>query len=430
MQRWATVRRTQRLLGPTVALGILAACSGSDAAPTPTTARPSLITTPTPSTVPGDGVMRIGLLLPRSGPGADLGEALTHAAELAVGEINTHGGVAGHSVELIGRDEGSDIATAGVGLSGLIAAGADVIIGPASSTIALGVLRQAVDAHKVVCSPTASALELDGFPDDGYFVRTIPSDRLQAAALADLISRSGRRTASIFAPDDDFGEGFRTALTAQLTSRGIKVDTTVAYDQSSEALTTVTAAAGDSRADLLVVIGEPASGSRVLAAVGASSDARVPIFVNDALRRTSLSESATAGAPLLARVHGVSPAALPPPGPFLQALTADDATRSIYYSAYAYDCVMLAALSAVAEGADDPAKLVAAMVENSSQGARCYDFATCSAKLVPGFNVDFDGVSGRLELDGNGEVTSAMFEEFAFDDMGRDITVGQIPINP
>ena len=36
----------------------------------------------------------------------------------------------------------------------------------------------------VACSPTAAAMALDDFPDRGLFVRTIPSDSLQAAAIA------------------------------------------------------------------------------------------------------------------------------------------------------------------------------------------------------------------------------------------------------
>ncbi len=228
MQRWETVRRTKGFAGRrhVLAVGLfatVAACTTKAAEPTGTTSLLEGIVTPAPPNPSTDGVLRIGLLLPRTGPAIALGSALGRAVGLAVNEINFRGGVGGHDVEIVSRDEGGDITTAGAGLVELIDAGVDVIVGPASSTVALGLLRQAVDAQRVVCSPTASAISLDGFPDSGYFMRTIPSDRLQAAALAELISRSGNRFASVFYPDDEFGEGFEASIRQELNSRGVEV---------------------------------------------------------------------------------------------------------------------------------------------------------------------------------------------------------------
>jgi hypothetical protein len=167
----------------------------------------------------------------------------------------------------------------------------------------------------------------------------------------------------------------------------------------------------------------------VLQAIAEATDNQIQIFVNDALRRSPLAAT-TATRPILSRVRGVSALAVPEPGAFLDAMAVRGPQQAVDYSAYAYDCVMLAALATISTGVDDPSLLVQAMVEVSSQGVRCYDFATCSEKLVPDYNIDFDGQSGRIELNPDGEVTSATFEEFAFDETGRDIPVGQIPINP
>lgn len=435
MQRWETERRTQRPIGrhqviAAVATAIITvACTGGSAVPTATTSLLEGTTTPTPAHSATDGVLRIGLLLPETGPGEIFGDALGRAAGLAVSEINLHGGVGGRDVEVVRRDEGSDIATAGRAMGELIDAGVDVIVGPASSNVTLGVLRQAVDARRVVCSPTASAISLDGFPDSGYFLRTIPSDRLQTVALAELISRSGSRTASVLFPDDEFGEGFEASIRQELNSRGVDVHKSIAYKTAATDVTALVGAVADGHSDVLVVIGDVTSGSRVLQAIAEGTDTQIPIFVNDALRRSPLAATA-ATRPLLSRVRGVSALAVPEPGAFVTDMTAVNPQQAIDYSAYAYDCVMLAALATVSTGGDDPALTIQAMADVSSQGVRCFDFATCSAQLVPSYNIDFDGPSGRIELNPEGEVTSATFEEFAFDEAGRDIPVGKIPINP
>ncbi len=431
MHGWATGRGAGALARSGVVVLLVAGCSGDDAPPTSTTLRPGLITTPPASTVPDDGVLRIGLLLPRSGPGAEFGKALETAAQVAASEVNAAGGVRGRRIDLLGRDEGSDAATASLGLSELVDAGADVIVGPASSTIALGVLRQAIDADRVVCSPTATAIALSDFPDSGRFMRTIPSDALQAEALAELISRSGRRTAGILYPDDEFGEGFEQNLATELAARGIGFSSATAYDPDAEDLSQAVAVAATGEPEMLVVVGEPSSGSRLLDAVGERSDPLTPVFVNDALRRTTLSESAKPSTrSLLARTSGVSPLASPPAGPFLEAMVAGDPTGPTNYAAYAHDCVVLAALAAVSVGTDDAFGLAAAMIEISGQGVRCTDFAECAGQLTSGFNVDFDGPSGRIEFDVTGDVTSATFERFTFDDTGRDVPAGRITVNP
>ena len=103
------------------------------------------------------------------------------AVEAAIQTINRGGGVLGRAVEHEVVDEG-----AGTGPDELLAADVDAIIGPASSNVALSQLSTIVQPGNgvVTCSPMATALALDDFPDNGLFFRTAPSDSLQMAAIA------------------------------------------------------------------------------------------------------------------------------------------------------------------------------------------------------------------------------------------------------
>ena len=60
----------------------------------------------------------------------------------------------------------------------------DVVVGPASSRVALGVLSEMIEAGLTVCSPTNTSISLRRFPDQNLYFRTIPSDALQAIAMA------------------------------------------------------------------------------------------------------------------------------------------------------------------------------------------------------------------------------------------------------
>ena len=184
-------RRTKTVWALAVAAGGLAACSSSAASP-PTAPPPSLEITST-SVAPrvDDGVLQIGVLLPSSGAGAAIGQSARAAIRVAVDLANQHGGVNGHPVQTYFRDEGADAVTASIGLDQLLANQVDVIIGPGSSNTTVALLPKIVQAGVAACSPSASALELDTFPDRGLFFRTIPSDSLQAEAIAKVIEQTG-----------------------------------------------------------------------------------------------------------------------------------------------------------------------------------------------------------------------------------------------
>src|SRR4051794_8714901 len=101
-------RRAFAATGVAFCLVSVAACS-DDATSGTTTSTVRVSSTAAPV---DDGVLRIGILLPRSGAGGPLGEPLTQAVQLAVKQINDAGGVNGAAIQLTMADEGDTIATA------------------------------------------------------------------------------------------------------------------------------------------------------------------------------------------------------------------------------------------------------------------------------------------------------------------------------
>ena len=305
----------------------------------------------------------------------------------------------------------------------------DAIVGPASSRVALGALDLIADARVVTCSPSATAMELSQRTDDGYFVRTIGSEALEAVALTSAMTHTGRSRLAVLYPDDPFGHDFADRLQSAFSRRREEVRP-VAYEPTAEQfnLPVREALAGDT--EVVAVVGSPPAGARVLAALarnGATPDV-VDIFVTSGLRRPDLSGLIDTLHPMAAaHIWGVSPLAEPRAAGFTARFAATWPTISVSYAAYAYDCTNLIALAAEAAGSDDSEAIRGQLTSVSEGGSPCSGFADCATALGNGQNIDLDGASGDVDLQDDGDVSDAWYDLFQFDEGGQDRS-GTMPI--
>ena len=77
------------------------------------------------------------------------------------------------------------------------------------------------------------------------------------------------------------------------------------------------------------------------------------------------------------------------------------------YSAESYDSAVLTALAAQAAGSDTGGAVAGELVNVSSGGEKCTDFAACLALLEAGEDIDYDGKSGPVEFSPAGDPTEA-----------------------
>ena len=262
-----------------------------------------------------DGVLKIGYLLPTSGDAANVGPPMISGIEIAIRDINAAGGVNGQPVSLVGGDEGSDASVTGVGADQLLnSEKVDVLIGPASSTTALSVLGRITGAGVLDCSPSSTALALEQFPDDGYYVRTAPSDRLQGVALAEVIAEGGYRTVALMSPNDDYGQGMADVLVDELRENGIRVTISYAYDASGTNFAPDVRQVLETDPEAIAVIGLPDTAGLVLRKLidlGAGPD-QLPTFVPDGLRVANLYQRVDPNRPeSTAGIRGTAVATVP-----------------------------------------------------------------------------------------------------------------------
>jgi branched-chain amino acid transport system substrate-binding protein len=399
------------------AAALAAGCTGSESGNDGSTAA---TTTSTIVSVPAtDGRLTIGVMLP---PATTLlRDALSGATEQAVVRINEADGVLGRPVRLVPVDEGETAATGSDAVQALLDADVDAIVGPSSSTIALSTLEDIVSSGVVSCSPTATSLSLDGFPDDGLFFRTVPSDSMQAEAIAEVAQQTGVQSVAIVHVDDGYGRPLARAVTDSLASIAIDVAATVGFASGDVELDDEVEQIATSGARVVILLSDSADGTQFLEALGSGLDigaARgrpTTIIVNDALRS---GESAQRVGALPAAVRdaivGVAP----------QAEAEDPATPfdpAGPFASNAFDCVTLIALAASQADSDLAADVAAQMSSVSAGGSVCRTFAECADDIAGGLLIDYNGPSGLTEIGAaGGDPVRARFDVFGFDDDGTD----------
>ena len=343
---------------------LVSACSGSTDSGSGTV---DTVTATSTTTHPDDGSLVIGAILPRGGSAADLGASMGDALAVGIAEINAAGGINGGPVRLITEEEGTNLATTELAVQSL-APRVDAIIGPTSSLNTLGVLSGAVEAGVLTCSPTASALALDNFPDQGLFFRTIPSDSLQASAIAKVVEASGSSTAVVVYLDDGYGRPFGEAAGTAIAALGTKVAATVAFTPNEESIAEAVTEVLANQAEVVAVIADDVTGPAIINAIDAAAVTRLTYVVNDAIRRPAPSSQPFSPG-LALRISGVSPIAYADSAAFTQSLRSVDPNSTGLYAHNAYDCLSIIALAAHAAGSNQPTDIAGAINSVTTSGS-------------------------------------------------------------
>lgn len=431
---------TLRLAAVATASALVLAGCGSDDDSEPTSSdSPSETGSPTEDApvAEGDGTLIFGSLLPATGSLAFLGPPEFAGVDLAVKEINEAGGVLGQPVEHVRGDSGdADSGIAPAESDKLIDAGADVIVGAASSGVSLTAIDKIMSAGVVMFSPANTSTAFDEAPYDkpDLYFRTAPSDILQGAVLANLLVQDGRKNVAIMARQDAYGETLASEITKNLEAQGSAVAVTQFYGEKAQSFDTQVQEIAGSGADAVVLVAFEETTSIVPQLVQAGTGPQdVPTYFVDG---NTADYSADSDVPLppgtLAGTKGTIPGA-ETAGDFKDRLLAVDPKLTDYsYSAESYDAVVTSALAAIVAGSDAGEAIAGALVDVTTGGEKCTTFADCAALLEadPAADIDYDGVSGPIEFSELGSPTAASIGIYEYDAKNKispvDYISGQI----
>jgi ABC-type branched-subunit amino acid transport system substrate-binding protein len=417
--------RSLRLLGLFLGLSLIAAACGDDDDDTATEEdssdtteeeaggnelAPPLGDAAPSCTGEADGTLSIGGLLPQTGDLSFLGPPEEAGAALAVDDVNAAGGALGADIVFTPGDSGdTDPDVANPTVQTHLNAGADVILGAASSGVSLNVIDAITGACVIHFSPANTSPEFTEYEDDDLYFRTAPSDILQGQVLADLMIEDGVASAALLARQDSYGEGLLQYTQLPFEEQGGEVVLDQVYDPEAQSFEAEVDAVVSADPDALVMIGFDES-SRILNALfeqGFTPDAK-QIYLVDGNIGNALGEAFTEPGTLVG-IKGTLPAAELTDDFRDRLLEVDPELIDYSYSAETYDAIIITALAAIAADTDDPAAVAAQINGVTRDGEACETFEDCAGLLADGEDIDYNGPSGPQEFSQPGEPTAASF---------------------
>jgi ABC-type branched-subunit amino acid transport system substrate-binding protein len=375
-----------------------------------------------------DGTLVIGSLAPETGDLSAIVESLRTPVQIAIDEINAAGGVGDAQVTLVTGDDGTDPEVASQTLDRMITSDkTDVIIGPASSGTALGILGK-VKGKALLCSGsnTAAQLTKDG-PNKtgGLYFRTAPPDELQGPALAELILSDGNSNVAILTRNDSYGVGFGKALSKALKQGGAKVAANVAYNAEGTNFDSDVEKALAKDPDSVVVLGFNDDGAKVVQTLieNGAGPADLPVYTADGMQGSSFGETVDPANPgVVSGMKGTAPAAAPAgvESPFQEVFGATGLDP--IFSSYYYDCTILAALAAVKAKSDDAADMAKAFQSNLTGSVDCNTFLTCKTQLLDGKKIHWRGASSSFDKFPKNQPKQGVYDVWSYDAAAEVVT--------
>lgn len=348
----------------------------------------------------GDEVV-IGIAGPLARPN---GRSMKLAAQMAVEEINKAGGIRGRQVRLEFADDSADASLA-IEVARQLRARPEVVavVGHVNSAASLkaatiynAVGNDSVPGDPVVqISPASSSPQLTGAGD--WTFRVCPTDLEFSPALARWASQLGRRRAAVLYANDDYGQGVMTTFRDAFTRAGGAVISSDPYlpavYENPSALDPYVQRAIARGADALVIGGQAPEALKIIAAARRLGYTG-PILGSDGL--TGVKD----GGPVADGVF-VSSAFLADKSSenarrFVQAYrAANNGELPDHRGAMTYDVIYL---------------LKEAIEEAGTNRAAIRDYVASVGTSRP----KFDGVSGAIQFDRNGDV------------VGKEVAVGVV----
>jgi len=384
-------------------------------------------TTPT-----SDKGLKIGSLLPTTGDLASVGQQMVGAVPLLVETVNACGGVNGEKVTLIEVDSQTDPKAGAAGMTKLATLDkASGVVGSFASSVSSAAVSIAVPNKVMLISPgsTSPVFTQKANKGDykGFWARTAPPDTYQALALAQLAKKKGFTKVSTVVINNDYGVGFEKAFVQAFEKLGgtvINKNKPVRYDPKAQTFDTeaVSTFAGKPEAVIGVLYAE--TGSLFLKAAyqqGLTKD--VQIMLTDGVKSDSFPGQVGRGSD---GKYIISGAVGTVPGSDGKAL---DALNKLWkekkgsspgeYAPQAWDAAALLTLAAQAAkentgvGISNKIKEVA-----NAPGEEVTDVCQGLKLLQEGKSINYQGASGNVDIDANGDVVG-VYDVWTVGDDGK-----------
>ncbi len=367
------------------------------------------------NTSPDKEYIKIGLLLPQTG---DLGgddQYMGNAARLAASEINDVGGLLDKEIKLIFKDTGTDSAKAATAATKVISEDHVIaIIGGDASSEALAIAPVAISNNVVQIAVGATSPEYTNLDDNNYCWRTPPSDAFQGKALAKYL-KPKYSTAGIIYIDNSYGKGLKNAFKTAFGLDKILIE--VAFPENPGtgfSYKLVIDSVLATNPDMVFVIAYYKSGASIINTLITENHTTDNWYGSEALKNNDFLTEAGNSANGL---NGVAP--LISAGKSANFFRTNfiniygEQTFDALWGGYTYDAMALLGLAIKKAGEYTPNAIKNALSEISNPpGDTIYagEWEKAFNILDNGGEINYQGASGDIDFDQNGDVTDTRYE--------------------
>ena len=395
---------------------LLGACDNANNTNTTTDTNPG--NTTAGNTTDSSQGLKIGSLLPATGDLASIGQQMSGSVPLLVETVNACEGVNGKPVNLVAVDDQTDPRAGAAGMTKLATldkvAG---VVGSFASSVSTAAVSVAVPNQVMIVSPgsTSPVFTEKAQKGDfkGFWARTAPPDTYQALALAQLANQKGFKRVSTVVINNDYGVGFEKAFIEAFEKLGgtvINKDQPVRYDPKAQTFDTEAAAAFAGKPDAVIAVLYAETGSLLLkTAYERGLTEGVQILLTDGVKAPTFPEQVGKGADgkyLLAGALGTVPGSDGKALADFNKLWQEKKGGSPgEYAPQAWDAAALLVLSAQAARENTGVGISNKIREVSNEpGTEVTDVCEGLKLLREGQDINYQGASGNVDVDANGDV--------------------------
>ncbi|MEA5619756.1 ABC transporter substrate-binding protein [Cronbergia sp. UHCC 0137] len=414
----------------TIASGFfLAACENTTTTNNTATNTASPVADSTTANAKG---LKIGSLLPTTGDLASIGQQMVGSVPLLVETVNACGGVNGEPVTLVQVDDQTDPKAGAAGMTKLATldkvAG---VVGSFASSVSTAAISVAVPNKVMLISPGSTSPIFTEKAQKGdfksFWARTAPPDTYQALALAQLAKKKGFKRVSTVVINNDYGVGFEKAFVKTFEELGgtvINKDKPVRYDPKAQTFDTEATATFAGKPDAVLAVMYAETGSLFLKAAYQQGVTKgVKIMLTDGVKSDTFPEQvgkSSDGKYILSGAIGTVPGSS---GKGLEALNKlwKEKKGGVpgEYAPQAWDAAALLVLAAQSAKENTGVGIASNIREVSAgTGTEVSDVCEGLKLLKEGKKINYQGASGDVDVDANGDVIGT-YDVWTVEDNGK-----------
>jgi branched-chain amino acid transport system substrate-binding protein len=373
--------------------------------------------------------LTIGDSIPLTGDLADFGPPGEKASDLAVSEINKAIEEAGvdHSVKVVHEDnETSPQAAVQAARKMIESDGATCVTGAWASADTIPTAQSVTIPEGVLLiSPASTSDEITGLDDDGLVNRTSPPDKFQGPTLAKVIGEdlggAEGKTVNVGARNDAYGTGLADTFGTAWEELGGTIGQEVIYDPEQPSYNSEAQQITSGNPDAIVIIDFPDPFSTVGPALERTGNwDPTKAWGTDGIASSDVTEAVPG--PVIEGMRGTAPGA--PEGgeaeTAFDGLYTSSAPKDVgrqTFDAQQFDGTILCYLAAVSAGSTDGQEMADALVDITAPGGTKYTWEQLPEAieaLQNGDDIDYEGASGSVDLNDDGDATAEVYDLYRF----------------